>query len=126
MSKPVDLGSRKAKGAWLYLPEFHKLSSRGKPRPIILPRECHSALKPFLKRDPCFTLTVRQLWKKLTAACRAAGVPHVTTYSVRHLVGSETAHKGGLHAVMQRLGHSNPQTAARYVSVDVDAVFKTI
>jgi integrase len=122
----VDLDAAKAKGAWLYLPEFHKLAARGKPRPIVLPRECHAALKPYLKRDPCFTLTVRQLWKELVAACKAAGVPRVTTYQVRHLVGTETARKGGLHAVMQRLGHSNPQTAARYVSVDMDSVFKTI
>lgn len=122
----VDLSKRSAKGCWLYLPAQHKTSSRGKPRIIALPRSCHEALSPFLVRDPCFTLTVRQFWKAVADACRSAKVPRVTPYSIRHLVGAETARAGGLHAVMQRLGHSNPQTAARYVGVDLESVFKVL
>ena len=119
----VDL-AKDGRGCWLWVPTNHKTAGRGKCRAVVIPPRAQAALRPYLERYQPFPVTVETYSRALGEACKAAGVAHATAYQVRHTVGAETAAEGGLHAVMQRLGHSNPATAARYVGIDLGTVFR--
>jgi site-specific recombinase XerD len=59
---------------------------------------------------------VKKFWK---AVCKAAGLEKVRLHDLRHSYASDLVSKGvSLHIVGRLLGHTQPQTTARYAHLD--------
>jgi integrase len=94
-------------------------SKTGKPRvvPIAGP------MRPYLSALP-LALDYWQLHKQFLVARKKAGMPHLRFHDLRHTCASWLINAGvDLYTVGKILGHSGPQTTARYAHL-ADATLK--
>jgi integrase len=90
---------------------LHVLTSKtGKPRVVPVPK----LLRPYLSALP-LALDYWQLHKQFLVARKAAGMPNLHFHDLRHTCASWLINAGvDLYTVGKILGHSGPQTTARY------------
>lgn len=87
-----------------------RVSKTGKPRVVPVPEPA----RRYLSALP-LGLSYWQLHKQFLAAARKAGMPHVHFHDLRHTCASWLINSGvDLYTVGKILGHSGPQTTARY------------
>jgi len=74
-----------------------------------------TALKAFIAADAWGRFDPSVLRQQFMRACKAAQVPPVTPYALRHSYGTELLRlTGDLHATQALMGHSTPQQTQRY------------
>jgi integrase len=85
-------------------------SKTGKPRLVPVAKSA----RPYLSALP-LALDYWQLHKQFLAARKKAGMPHLRFHDLRHTCASWLINEGvDLYVVGKILGHSGPQTTARY------------
>jgi len=122
--KPCQVG--RAGDVWVFRPETHKGTWRGKTRTLYLGADAQAVLAPWLDASPeafAFRPTGprakaerynhRSLGLAVRRACKRAGV-RFSAYQLRHLLGTEVRAKHGLEATRAVLGQSYKSMADHY------------
>ena len=114
-----------AHGTWIYRPEHHKTEGKGKTRFLLLGPKAQAAfieqaalhpntdwLFPSDAKDG--HLTPNGYKKAVEAGAKLAGVPHWTTYQLRHLRLTQITTDHGLEVAAKVAGHSGTQMTQGY------------
>jgi integrase len=97
-------------------------SKTGKPRVVPVPPPA----RQYLRALP-LPLSYWTLRKEFMRACKAAGVKNVTFHDLRHTCASWLINAGvDLYTVGRILGHSSPQTTARYAHLATGTLEKAM
>ena len=116
----VDLAAEKV---WVYAPEEHKTSERGKDRWILFGPKAQALLDPFLTGRKPGEFVFAKSGKRFSGetyrhaierACNRAGVTPWTPYGLRRLAARQIDADHGREATAAALGHSNLDTSAIY------------
>ncbi|HFD87381.1 MAG TPA: hypothetical protein ENJ35_06875 [Gammaproteobacteria bacterium] len=134
--RPIDIDT--SGGAWLYTPQHHKLSYRGKQRVIAIgpqaqeilnrrmPRSMEALIFPMWPNSTNRTAAYRQAVKRV---CRRAGLPEehwFTPYDLRHTYASELARDTPTTTLAAAMGHHKITTTQQYVHTGLEEIIAAV